>query len=90
MAPRAPTVARSSSGRGASQQSPGGSGQGDGLNERTDDGGDNQSWRLVPSINGCYQFVDVRNGWCADVKDASPADGAKVTQWPSTGGSNQG
>ncbi|WP_254391012.1 RICIN domain-containing protein [Streptomyces sp. AC550_RSS872] len=34
---------------------------------------------LVPSTNGYYQFVNVHNGWCADVKDASPADGAKVT-----------
>ncbi|WNZ14005.1 RICIN domain-containing protein [Streptomyces sp. 11x1] len=43
----------------------------------------------MPSTNGYYQFVNVRNGWCAYVKGASPADGAKVTQWPSTGGSNQ-
>ncbi|MER7835973.1 alpha-L-fucosidase [Streptomyces sp. NPDC096040] len=70
--------------------SPGGSGQGAGLDQWTDDGGDNQSWKLVPSpTSGYYQLVSVRNGWCADVKDASTADGAKIIQWPATGGSNQ-
>ncbi|MFI6014630.1 RICIN domain-containing protein [Streptomyces sp. NPDC051243] len=71
-------------------QSPGGSAQGDGVNQWTDDAGDNQSWKLVPSrTSGYYQLVNVRNGWCADVKDASTADGAPVIQWPVTGGSNQ-
>lgn len=71
-------------------QSPGGSAQGDGLNQWTDDGGDNQSWKLVPSrTSGYHQLVNVRNGRCADVKDASTADDASVSQWPATGGSNQ-
>ncbi|MGW6908249.1 alpha-L-fucosidase [Streptomyces sp. NPDC054940] len=71
-------------------QSPGGSAQGDGLNQWSDDGGDNQSWKLVPSqTSGSYQLVNVRNGWCADVKDAATADGTAVIQWPATGGSNQ-
>ncbi len=71
-------------------QSPGGSAQGDGLDQWTDDGGDNQSWQLAPSqTSGYHQLVNVRNGWCADVKDASTADGAPVIQWPATGGSNQ-
>ncbi|MER6080718.1 RICIN domain-containing protein [Streptomyces sp. NPDC001833] len=71
-------------------QSPGGSAQGDGLSQWTDDGGDNQSWKLVLSrTSGYHQLVNVRNGWCADVKDASTADGASVIQWPATGGSNQ-
>jgi alpha-L-fucosidase len=33
--------------------------------------------------------LNVGNGWYADVKDASTADGAAVIQWPSTGGTNQ-
>ncbi|GAA2630073.1 alpha-L-fucosidase [Streptomyces vastus] len=71
-------------------QSPGGSAQGDGLDQWTDDGGDNQWWKLVPSqTSGYHQLVNVRNGWCADVKDASTADGARVIQWPSADGSNQ-
>ncbi|GAA3808992.1 hypothetical protein GCM10022403_048830 [Streptomyces coacervatus] len=71
-------------------QSPGGSAQGDGLNQWTADGGDNQSWKLVPSqTSGYHQLVNVRNGWCADVKDASTADGASIIQWPASGGSNQ-
>ncbi|WP_405577736.1 alpha-L-fucosidase [Streptomyces sp. NBC_01092] len=71
-------------------QGPGGSAQGDGLNQWTADGGDNQSWKLVPSrTSGYHQLVNVRNGWCADVKDAATADGASVIQWPATGGSNQ-
>ncbi|MFJ3307219.1 alpha-L-fucosidase [Streptomyces sp. NPDC086549] len=70
--------------------SPGGSAQGAGLDQWADDGGDNQSWKLVPSqTSGYHQLVNVRNGWCADVKDTSTADGATVIQWPSTGGSNQ-
>ncbi|WTI42969.1 alpha-L-fucosidase [Streptomyces sp. NBC_00589] len=71
-------------------ESPGGSGQGAGVDQWTDDGGDNQWWKLVPSqTSGYHQLVNVRNGWCAEVKDASTADGARVIQWPSTGGSNQ-
>lgn len=71
-------------------ESPGSSSQGASLDQWTDDGGDNQWWKLVPSAtSGYYQLVNVRNGWCADVKDASTADGAQVIQWPSTGGSNQ-
>ncbi|MGN9761970.1 RICIN domain-containing protein [Streptomyces sp. SD31] len=53
-------------------QSPGGSAQGDGLNQFTADGGDHQSWKLVPSpTSGYHQLVNVRTGWCADVKGAS-------------------
>uniref|UniRef100_UPI0037420BA4 alpha-L-fucosidase n=1 Tax=Streptomyces sasae TaxID=1266772 RepID=UPI0037420BA4 len=71
-------------------QSPGGSAQGDGLNQWTADGGDNQSWKLVPSqTSGYHRLVNVRNGWCADVKDASTADGASIIQWPASGGSSQ-
>ncbi|BFV56518.1 hypothetical protein KCMC57_up16220 [Kitasatospora sp. CMC57] len=71
-------------------ESPGGSAQGAGLDQWTDDGGTNQSWKLVPSQAGGYhQLVNVRTGWCADVKDASTADAATVIQWPPTGGSNQ-
>ncbi|WP_307631036.1 RICIN domain-containing protein [Streptomyces turgidiscabies] len=45
---------------------------------------------MVPArTSGYYQLVNVGNGWCADVKDASLADDAGVIQWPSTGGSNQ-
>ncbi|WP_367319588.1 RICIN domain-containing protein [Streptomyces sp. HUAS ZL42] len=43
----------------------------------------------MPSqTSGYHQLVNVRNGWCADVRDASTADGAPV-KWPATGGSNQ-
>ncbi|WP_367318721.1 alpha-L-fucosidase [Streptomyces sp. HUAS ZL42] len=70
--------------------SPGSSTQGASLDQWSDDGGDNQWWKLVPSqTSGYYQLVNVRNGWCADVKDASAADGASIIQWPATGGSNQ-
>ncbi|MFD7906511.1 RICIN domain-containing protein [Kitasatospora sp. NPDC059747] len=70
--------------------SPGNSVQGASLDQWTGDGGDNQSWQLVPSATGgYYRLVNVRNGWCADVKDASTADGAQVIQWTITGGDNQ-
>ncbi|MEV7026079.1 alpha-L-fucosidase [Kitasatospora sp. NPDC093558] len=70
--------------------SPGNSAQGANLDQWTGDGGDNQSWQLAPSATGgYYRLVNVRNGWCADVKDASTADGAHVIQWPTTGGGNQ-
>uniref|UniRef100_UPI0006E22C7C alpha-L-fucosidase n=1 Tax=Streptomyces graminilatus TaxID=1464070 RepID=UPI0006E22C7C len=71
-------------------ESPGGSAQGAALDQWTDNGGDNQSWKLVPSAtSGYHQIVNVRTGWCVDVKDASTADGAAIIQWPATGGSNQ-
>ncbi|GHF59600.1 hypothetical protein GCM10018790_41900 [Kitasatospora xanthocidica] len=70
--------------------SPGNSAQGANLDQWTGDSGDNQSWQLVPSATGgYYRLVNVRNGWCADVKDASTADGAPVVQWPTSGGANQ-
>ncbi|MFE2411747.1 alpha-L-fucosidase [Kitasatospora sp. NPDC059408] len=70
--------------------SPGNSVQGASLDQWTGDGGDNQSWQLVPSATGgYYRLVNVRNGWCADVKDASTADSAQVIQWTITGGDNQ-
>lgn len=28
-------------------------------------------------------------GWCVDVDGASTVDGAKIVQWPGTGGANQ-
>ena len=71
-------------------ESPDNSTQGAALDQSTDDGGDNQWWKLVPSqTSGYYRLVNVRNGWCADVKDASTTDGVKVIQWPTTDGSNQ-
>ncbi|MCL8017275.1 alpha-L-fucosidase [Streptomyces sp. AS02] len=71
-------------------ESPGGSVEGAALDQWTDNGGTNQWWNLVPSsTGGYYTLVNVRNGWCADVKDASTADGAKIIQWRATGGSNQ-
>ncbi|MEU3889947.1 RICIN domain-containing protein [Streptomyces sp. NPDC029041] len=70
--------------------SPDGSAQGATLDQSTDSGSDNQSWKLVPSsTSGFHTPVNVRNGWCADVKDASTADKAPVIQWPATGGPNQ-
>ena len=69
--------------------SPSGSAQGAGLDQSTDTDSDNQWWKLVPATSGCYRLVNVGNGWCADVKDASTADGASIIQWPNTGGTNQ-
>lgn len=77
-------------GSGELLESPGGSAQGAALDQWSDNGGDNQRWKLVPSAtSGYYRLVNVRNGWCADVANASTADGASVIQWPSTGGANQ-
>ncbi|WP_055711440.1 alpha-L-fucosidase [Streptomyces torulosus] len=71
-------------------ESPDNSLKGAPLDQSTDDGGDNQWWKLVPSqASGYYRLVNVRNGWCADVKDAAITDGVKVIQWPITDGSNQ-
>ncbi|MFJ8625022.1 alpha-L-fucosidase [Kitasatospora sp. NPDC093550] len=70
--------------------SPGNSAQGANLDQWTGDSGDNQSWQLAPSaVGGYYRLVNVRNGWCADVANASTAEGADVIQWPTTGGANQ-
>lgn len=69
--------------------SPSGSAQGAGLDQSSDTDSDNQWWKLVPATSGYYRLVNVGNGWCADVKDASTADGAAIIQWPNTGGTNQ-
>ncbi|WP_079158474.1 alpha-L-fucosidase [Streptomyces caniscabiei] len=69
--------------------SPSGSAQGAGLDQSSDTDSDNQWWKLVPATSGYYRLVNVGNGWCADVKDASTADGASIIQWPNTGGTNQ-
>uniref|UniRef100_UPI00117D3E20 RICIN domain-containing protein n=1 Tax=Streptomyces caniscabiei TaxID=2746961 RepID=UPI00117D3E20 len=69
--------------------SPSGSAQGAGLDQSSDTDSDNQWWKLVPATSGYYRLVNVGNGWCADVKDASTADGANVIQWLNTGGTNQ-
>ncbi|MFF7645221.1 RICIN domain-containing protein [Streptomyces canus] len=71
-------------------ESPDGSTQGVILDQATDDGGDNQLWKLAPSkTGGYYRLVNVHNGWCADVEDASTNDAAYVIQWPTTDGPNQ-
>jgi alpha-L-fucosidase len=70
--------------------SPSSSAQGAGLDRLTGNGSAGQSWKLVPSAtNGYYQLVNVGTGWCADVADASTADGIEIIQWPATGGSDQ-
>ncbi|MDX2600796.1 alpha-L-fucosidase [Streptomyces caniscabiei] len=69
--------------------SPSSSAQGAGLDQSSDTDSDNQWWKLVPATSGYYRLVNVGNGWCADVKDASTADGAAIIQWPNTGGTNQ-
>ncbi|KOU63167.1 Tat pathway signal protein [Streptomyces sp. MMG1533] len=75
---------------GKALESPDNSLKGAPLDQSTDGGGDNQWWKLVPSqTSGYYRLVNVRNGWCADVKDASTTDGVKVIQWPTTDGANQ-
>jgi len=71
-------------------ESPGSSAQGAQLDQRTDNNGDSQWWKLVPSsTSGYYRIVNVRTGWYADVEGASTSDGAKVIQWTGTGGTNQ-
>jgi alpha-L-fucosidase len=71
-------------------ESPDGTSQGAILHQATDAGTDNQWWKLVPSVtSGYYRLVNVRNGWCADVKDASTLDSAYVIQWPTNDGPNQ-
>ncbi|MGW2571494.1 RICIN domain-containing protein [Streptomyces sp. NPDC001537] len=51
---------------------------------------DNQSWTLVPSkTSGYHRLVNVRTGWCADVKDGSTTDSAYVIQRPVNNGANQ-
>jgi alpha-L-fucosidase len=60
------------------------------LDQWTDNGGDNQAWKLVASTtSGYYRIHNVRTGWYVDVSGASTADGAQVIQWTGTGGSNQ-
>jgi alpha-L-fucosidase len=76
-------------GSGKVLDSPGCSAKGAGLDRSSDTDASNQWWKLVPATSGYYRLVNVGNGWCADIKDASTADGATVIQWPNTGGTNQ-
>ncbi|MEH0421536.1 glycosyl hydrolase family 95 catalytic domain-containing protein [Streptomyces sp. B21-083] len=70
--------------------SPGGSGQGDQLDQWQDTNSDNQWWKLVDTGDGYHRLVNVRNAtWCADMDSGSTTDGARVIQWPIDTGTSQ-
>jgi hypothetical protein len=68
--------------------------QGTGLDIRTCDGGAGEAWALeatgsYTSGNPSYVLVNLNSGLLADVTGASTTTGAKIEQWPATGGTNQ-
>lgn len=64
--------------------------QGQALDQRTDTAEAHQWWNLVPAaISGYYRLVNIRSGMCADAENGATADGTRIIQWPTNGGSNQ-
>jgi hypothetical protein len=69
--------------------------QGAGLDIRTCNGSAGQAWALeatgsyTSSGNNSYVLVNLNSGLVADVTGASASTGARIEQWPATGGTNQ-
>lgn len=63
--------------------------QGTALVQAADTNAANQRWRLVAATTGYSRLVNAGNNLCADVEGGSTADGARIIQWPSNGGTNQ-
>ncbi|WP_225848288.1 RICIN domain-containing protein [Streptomyces sp. HPF1205] len=69
--------------------------QGTDLDIRTCNGGTNQAWAFeatgsyTSSSNMSYVLVNLNSGLAADVTSGSTTAGAKIEQWPATGGGNQ-
>ncbi|GGP75965.1 glycosyl hydrolase family 95 catalytic domain-containing protein [Saccharothrix coeruleofusca] len=59
------------------------------ITQQRDTGTPEQLWRLVDHGGGVVSLVNQRSGLAVDVWSASTADGARISQWTSTGGFNQ-
>ncbi|MCE6998719.1 glycoside hydrolase N-terminal domain-containing protein [Saccharothrix sp. S26] len=66
-----------------------GTGTGADITQQRDAGTPNQLWRLVDHGGGVVSLVNQQSGLAMDVWSASTADGARISQWTLTGGSNQ-
>ncbi|MDU0287585.1 PQQ-dependent sugar dehydrogenase [Saccharothrix longispora] len=60
-----------------------------GLVQNTDANRTSQQFRLADSDGGHVRLLNRAAGKAVDVLDSSTADGARVVQWPDTGGANQ-
>lgn len=55
----------------------------------TDNGGNNQKWRIDNMGSGYYKFTNINSGKVLDVAGSSTADGANVQQWSDNGSTAQ-
>lgn len=55
----------------------------------TDNGGQNQLWKFVPTSGGYFKLVAQHSGKNLDVTGVRTADGTPVIQWSDNGGANQ-
>nr|WP_306745043.1 PQQ-dependent sugar dehydrogenase [Saccharothrix yanglingensis] len=60
-----------------------------GLVQNTDANRTSQQFRLADSDGGHVRLLNRAGGKAVDVLDSSTADGARIVQWPDTGGTNQ-
>ncbi len=60
-----------------------------GLVQNTDAGRTGQQFRLADSAGGDVRLLNRASGKAVDVLGSSTADGARIVQWPDTGGANQ-
>ncbi|WP_199443503.1 glycosyl hydrolase family 95 catalytic domain-containing protein [Umezawaea beigongshangensis] len=66
-----------------------GTGAGADVTQQRDAGTPDQLWRLVDHGGGVVSLVNRQSGLALDVWSASTDDGARISQWTPTGGSNQ-
>ncbi|MFD7659432.1 glycoside hydrolase family 2 TIM barrel-domain containing protein [Actinosynnema sp. NPDC059797] len=60
-----------------------------GLTQQPDSNATSQQWRVVDHGGGLVSLVNRQSGLSMDVWEQSTADGARISQWSSTGGANQ-
>ncbi|SEF37596.1 Poly(3-hydroxybutyrate) depolymerase [Amycolatopsis pretoriensis] len=59
------------------------------VSQQPDSGAPAQQWRVTDQGGGVVSLVNRLSGLAMDVWEASAADGARVSQWTSTGAANQ-
>jgi len=59
------------------------------IDQWTDNGGNNQKWRIDDMGSGYYKLTNINSGKCLDVPGYSNIDGLQLDQWTDAGGDNQ-
>jgi hypothetical protein len=57
--------------------------------QQADNGATSQQWHVVDHGSDVISLVNRQSGLAMDVREASSADGARISQWTYTGNANQ-